>query len=340
MKTIMQDIAKVAGVSPGTVSNALNDRKGVGNDTKAKIIKIAEEMGYFKNTKKNDLRVIRLIKFKRHGHVIADTPFFSSLIDAIEKECRRNGYELLISQVERSNNTKEEVNKIINNHKIDGILLLATEMYEEDLYNFEDIDIPIVVVDSYFKNKNYDYVVINNTKGAYLATKYLVDKGHTDIGVLGSSVDIKNFKYRYEGFKKTLETFGLVCKKENIIAIDPTVDGSYNDMKMYLEKKDVEMPTAFFALNDILALGAMKAMMEKGIRIPDDVSVVGFDDIPFCLFSNPRITTVKVHSKTMGRVAVKRLMEKIEEEFDITLKIEVNTELIERESVKTASKFV
>lgn len=335
MKTIMQDIAKIAGVSPGTVSNALNDRKGVGKDTKEKIIKIAEEMGYFRNTKKNEGKVIRLIKYKKNGHVVADTPFFSSLIEACEKECRKNGYELLISQVVYGEHTKEDVHKIVNHHKIDGILLLATEMDESDFKYFEGIEIPMVVVDSYFKEIDYDYVVINNTKGAYSATKYLIDKGHKNIGLLGSNIEIKNFKYRLEGYIKTLNTFGIEFNENNNIYVDPTIEGAYSDFKIYLEKNKDNLPSAFFALNDIIALGAMKAMNEVGISIPNDVSIVGFDDIPFSSYSNPGVTTVKVHTKTMGKTAVKRLMESIENDIEITLKIEINTELIERESVKS-----
>ncbi|MEN8076011.1 LacI family DNA-binding transcriptional regulator [Clostridioides difficile] len=334
MKTIMQDIAKIAGVSPGTVSNALNDRKGVGKDTKEKIIKIAEEMGYFRNTKKNEGKVIRLIKYKKNGHVVADTPFFSSLIEACEKECRKNGYELLISQVVYGEHTKEDVHKIVNHHKIDGILLLATEMDESDFKYFEGIEIPMVVVDSYFKEIDYDYVVINNTKGAYSATKYLIDKGHKNIGLLGSNIEIKNFKYRVEGYIKTLNTFGIEFNENNNIYVDPTIEGAYGDFKVYLEKNKDNLPSAFFALNDIIALGAMKAMNEVGISIPNDISIVGFDDIPFSSYSNPGVTTVKVHTKTMGKTAVKRLMEVIENDVEITLKIEINTEFIERESVK------
>lgn len=335
MKTIMQDIAKIAGVSPGTVSNALNDRKGVGKDTKEKIIKIAEEMGYFRNTKKNEGKIIRLIKYKKNGHVVADTPFFSSLIEACEKECRKNGYELLISQVVYGEHTKEDVHKIVNHHKIDGILLLATEMDESDFKYFEGIEIPMVVVDSYFKEIDYDYVVINNTKGAYSATKYLIDKGHKNIGLLGSNIEIKNFKYRVEGYIKTLNTFGIEFNENNNIYVDPTIEGAYGDFKVYLEKNKDNLPSAFFALNDIIALGAMKAMNEVGISIPNDISIVGFDDIPFSSYSNPGVTTVKVHTKTMGKTAVKRLMESIENDVEITLKIEINTELIERESVKS-----
>lgn len=335
MKTIMQDIAKLAGVSPGTVSNALNDRKGVGKETKAKIIKIAEELGYFRNHKKNEEKVMRLILFKKHGYVVADTQFFSALLEACENECRQNGYELLISQVIHGEHDKENVFKIINQDKIDGILLLATEMNEEDFCYFENLDIPVVVLDSYFALKSYDYIVINNISGAYRATKYFIDNGHKRIGMLGSSINISNFDYRYKGFKKAIEESGLTINKEDEILVEPTLDGSYRDVKKYLEQnKGKELPTALFAFNDIIALGAMKVMQEEGISIPKDISIIGFDDIPFSSLSNPNMTTVKVYTEKMGSIAVKRLIEKInEEDKSIPLKIEIDTRLVERNSV-------
>lgn len=335
MKTIMQDIAKLAGVSPGTVSNALNDRKGVGKETKTKIIKIAEELGYFRNHKKNEENAIRLILFKKHGYVVSDTQFFSALIEACENECRQNGYELLISQVIHGEHDTENVLKIINQGKIDGILLLATEMSEEDFCYFEDLNIPIVVLDSYFELKGYDYIVINNVSGSYKATKYFIDNGHKRIGMLGSSINISNFEYRYKGFKKAIEESGLTLRQDDEILIEPTLDGSYKDMKEYLERnKGKELPTALFAFNDIIALGAIRAMQEQGINIPKDISIIGFDDIPFSSLSNPNMTTIKVYTEEMGSLAVRRLIDKIDnEDREILLKIEIDTKLIERNSV-------
>lgn len=335
MKTIMQDIAKLAGVSPGTVSNALNDRKGVGKETKIKIIKIAEELGYFRNHKKNEEKIMRLILFKKHGYVVSDTQFFSELIEVCENECRQSGYELLISQVIPGEHDKENVFKIINQGKIDGILLLATEMNEGDFGYFENLDIPIVVLDSYFALKSYDYVVINNISGSYRAAKYFIDNGHKRIGVLGSSINISNFEYRYKGFKKAIEESELKFRQDDEILIEPTLDGAYRDMKKYLEEnRGKELPTALFAFNDIIALGAIRAIQEQGIKVPQDISIIGFDDIPFSSLSNPNMTTVKVYTQEMGSMAVRRLIEKInDEDGAIPIKIEIDTKLIERNSV-------
>lgn len=335
MKTIMQDIAKMAGVSPGTVSNALNNRKGVGKETKEKIIKIAEEVGYFSNRKKSEEMVIRLILFKKHGYVVSDTQFFAALIEACENQCRQSGYELLISQVIDGEHGKDDILKIIDQRKVDGILLLATEMDEVDFKDFENIDIPMVVLDSYFETKSNDYILINNISGAYRATKYFMENGHKRIGMIGSSISINNFEHRRIGFEKAINEAGMTVRNEDNILIEPTLEGAYRDMKKYLEENNKkDLPTALFAFNDIIALGAIKAMQEQGINVPKDVSVIGFDDIPISSLINPSMTTIKVYTNEMGELAVKRLIDIINEEEELVpIKVEIDTKLVERNSV-------
>lgn len=334
MKTIMLDIAKLAGVSPGTVSNALNNRKGVGNDTKDRIIKIAEEMGYYRNSNKEEAKIIRFINFKKHGYVVSDTPFFSELIEGIEQECRVEGYELLVSQVIHNEHSNEDIFEIIKQDKVAGVLMLATEMDEEDLKPFANLNVPIILLDSYFKNSDFDYVLMNNTKGAYQIVKYLIMKGHVEIGCIGSSKAANNFHYRHEGYNEALMEANLMVNREYEVFLEPTLEGAYRDMKEILDKPNFKLPTAYFALNDIIALGAIRAMKEKGISIPEDVSVVGFDDMPFCDISSPRLTTVRVYKQYIGKTAVVRLIQKIEGQDELKLKIEINTDIVIRESVR------
>lgn len=333
MKTIMQDIARLAGVSPGTVSNALNNRKGVGKNTKEKVLKIAEELGYNRSSRE-ECKIIRFIIFKKHGYVVSDTPFFSGLIEGIERECRAEGFQVLVSHIIYNEHNYEDVQEIVKQEQIAGVLLLATEMNESDLELFRKLSVPIILLDSYFNNADFDHVLINNCKGAYQAVNYLIKNGHIEIGCLGSSKPIKNFNYRYEGFRDALTEANLEVHKEYELVLEPTLEGAYRDMKELLKSKDLKLPTAFFAFNDILALGAIKAMKEKGISVPEQVSIVGFDDMPFCEISMPRLTTIRVHTQYIGKTAVRRLIQQISEEDELKLKIEINTELIERESVR------
>lgn len=332
-KTNLEDIANTAGVSKATVSNALNNKNGVSEETKKIILKLAKDMGYHRpNKRKNLKQTIRIILYKRHGYVFADTPFFSNLIEGIQKECQLENFEMMITHVTRG---EEDYKKIIENIKNDdtsGYLILATEMFEEDLQEFKGLDKPVIILDSYFKHEDFDFVVINNFDGSYKAANYLIQKGHVNIGYLHSSVYINNFHYRKIGFLDALKANQIEIKPEYQFDLEPTLEGSYKDMKKLL-KKNPDLPTAFFADNDIIAFGAMKALQEKGIRLPEDVSLIGFDDMPYCQISTPKMTTVKVFKQYFGSLAIKRLIEKIHKDEPANQKIEVNTHLVERESV-------
>lgn len=333
MKNTILDIASIAGVSPATVSKALNGRKGVSEYTKQKIFNIAKEKGYQKDNNRIQ-KSIRFVIFKKHGLVVSDTPFFSSLIEGIEKESRTQGYETLITHVCTNDVDFKETIDGIKNDYCDGMLILATEMNFEDIGVINNINIPIVIVDNYINGKNYDSILINNTDAAFKATEFLIKNGHTRIGYLHSSIFINNFHYRKIGYLDALRENNLNANEQHEFLLEPTMEGSYRDMKKLLEQNTIELPTAFFADNDIIAFGAIKALKEKGIKIPKDVSIVGFDDMPFCEITNPSLTTIRVFKQELGSIAVKRLIEKINSNDSITQKIEVNTELIIRNSVR------
>ena len=332
MKPMIKDIAVAAGVSPGTVSNALNDRKGVSGEKKELIIKMATEMGYFKNNSKREEanKIIKLIVYKKHGFIVSDTPFFSSLIQGIEMQCKDQGYDLQISHIFHDDN---EVYDCLRQSNISGIILLATEMDYEDLKLFECPYVPLIILDNYFENLDFNYVLINNTRGAYKAVSYLAENGHKDIGYLQSSIAINNFFKRSEGYHDALKHHGLVENPNFVLKLEPTLEGSYKEMKAILQKENIKLPTAFFADNDIIAFGAIKALKEKGLKLPKDISIMGFDDMPFCEISSPRLSTIQVHKDYMGKVAVARLMEIIKDNDGIKRKVEIDTELVIRNSV-------
>lgn len=332
MKPTVKDIAKIANVSPATVSNALNNRKGVSDEIKQVVLKVAKELGYSRESV-SERNNIRLVIFKRHGKVVTDTPFFSNLIEGIEKECRTQGFELLISHVSiLDKDYRENIAGMLTDNS-SGMLILATEMLEEDLELFSGYLYPMVLLDSCFRYSNADSVLINNEDAAYRATSYLIEGGHKDIGYLSSSAYINNFYYRRQGYLDALNRHGISPNKVNQISLEPTMDGAYRDMSAYL-RNNKNIPTAFFADNDTIAFGAMRALKENGIRIPDDVSIIGFDDLPFCEITSPRLTTIKVYKQELGSVAVRRLMKLINENDNLVQKIQIDTELIVRESVK------
>lgn len=335
MKLKAKDIAKKLSISPSAVSFVLNNKPGVSEETRRKVLKVIEQMGYntniFSKSALTHNRNIRFIIYKKHGLVVSDTPFFSALMEGIDREARSLGYNLIVTYIDENKDNLMKILHIIKVTSPDGIMLLATEMTKENLKPFEKLNIPLLLLDSYFESENLDTVIINNIKGAYKATCYLAELGHIDIGYLHSSVWINNFDQRMTGFKKAINDKGLKLNKNFIFCLESTIDGSYKNMFRILENKP-QLPTALFVDNDIIAFGAIKAMKEFGIRIPQDVSVVGFDDMPFCEMIDPPLTTVMVYKQRMGMIALKRLVERIDEAPAETIKIEVNTTLIERKS--------
>ena len=206
---------------------------------------------------------------------------------------------------------------------------------------FDDCEAPLVVIDSWYDNMKYDSVLISNTDSVCQAVEYLFDKGHERVGYLKGTDRITNFYYRQLGFERAHQKRKKPLHSEYDVEIRPMADIAYQDMKQYLEgmKKKSEdlhtvLPTAYFADNDIIAIGALKALQEAGIRVPEDVSLIGFDDMPFCEMSSPKLTTIRVFKQEMGMIAVKRLLEHLAEAKVINTKIQVCTQFIERESVR------
>ncbi len=339
MKVKLSDIADEMGVSIAAVSMALNNKGGIGEETREAILKTAERMGYKgrKATKiKNDLkeqRFIKLLRIKKHGMVVMETEFFAAVIQGIENQCRKMGYQLLIANVTLKENDIKQLAEEYHDD-IEGIISLCTELDENDVNALKRIPCPQVVVDRKFV-WNVNTVLINNQKGVRQAVEYLYEKGHHDIGYLKSNTQIYNFKSRYKSYTESMKRFELDCHENYVINLEPSIDGAYKDMKTYLEEGCAsKLPTAFIADNDNIALGVMNALKEKGVRIPEDVSLIGMDDMPFCKIVEPPLTTVKVYKEEIGRQAVKMIVEECMGETECSKKIEVDTILIERDSVK------
>lgn len=335
MKVNIKQISDVTGFSAATISNALNGKRGVNKDTAEQIFTVAKRLGYVTEKKINK---IKLVVCKKTGDVVTDTPFFLDLLAGMERTGREFGYDTVVTNLSLSD--AEEIEQL-KREVTTGVILLATELSEEDMKQFDDCEAPLVVIDSWYDNMKYDSVLISNTDSVCQAVEYLFDKGHERVGYLKGTDRITNFYYRQLGFERAHQKRKKPLHSEYDVEIRPMADIAYQDMKQYLErmKKKSEdlhtvLPTAYFADNDIIAIGALKALQEAGIRVPEDVSLIGFDDMPFCEMSSPKLTTIRVFKQEMGMIAVKRLLEHLAEAKVINTKIQVCTQFIERESVR------
>ena len=328
MKANIRQISEITGFSPATVSNALNNKKGVNPETARKILEAANACGY----QSRRVNGIRFVIIKNGGQVVADTPFFSALIEGVENESREAGYEITLLNLDTRQPDYQQQLQVLLADPSYAILLLATELTEEDIVPFAKATAPLVLLDAWFEKTVFDSVLINNLDSVKEATQYLLACGHKKIGYLKSRVRIQNFRYRGLGWMLALQNAGIAPDPDYIFSLTPTVEGAHQDMSKLLESNP-PLPTAFFADNDIIAFGAIKALNEHGVIIPEDVSVVGFDDLPFCKISTPMLTSIRVDKEEMGRVAVRRLVERINGGNPDHLKIEICNTLIKRDSV-------
>lgn len=330
MKASIRKISDITGFSPATISNALNHKKGVNKETSEEIFKVANEIGYVNGLK---ITKIKLVIYKRNGSIIDNSPFFANLLEGVETECRESGYEMTICNLDRRSDSYETRLDEILNDRSTAIIMLGTEAQDEDFERFKDAKCPIVILDSWCSTMDFNGILINNSDSAKNAVQYLINKGHREIGYLRGRFRIKAFSSRSNGYIRALQKNNIKIKEQYIVTLGTTMDGAYRDTMEYLENKPI-LPTAFFADNDMIALGAMKALIERGYRIPEEVSLIGFDDLSSCEISTPRLSTIKVFKQEMGQLAVRRLLDVIRNETSIKIKTQVCTEFIERDSVK------
>lgn len=330
MKTNIKKISEQTGFSPATVSNALNHKRGVSPSTASEIVQAAKKLGY---VSESNITKIKFVMYKENGLIVEDTPFFPLVIEGFEKECRESGFEMIMCYLDRRH---QDYPKQLENLLLDvtaGVVLLGSEISDEEIQAFRGLKTPFLTLEYWDYNMSFNGVFINNADSARVAGEYLIKKGHKEIGYLAGDYRIEAFRSRQVGLEIALNKHGLQLEEAFIIKLRPTMEDSYREMLLYLEN-DPHLPTAFFADNDILALGAMKALHEKGYRIPEDISMIGFDDLSFCEISSPRLTSLRVPKQQMGQLAAQRMIAMIRNEDVMKAKIQICTDLIERDSVK------
>lgn len=334
MRTTIRTISEATGFSPATVSNALNNKRGVNPATTETIMRVARELEYFEEP---ILKRILFVMYKTNGLITDDTPFFNLIMDGFQNECKRLGFEMVMQYLDRREEDFEKrVHELTKNSQA-TVVLVGAELMDEDFHFFENAKCTLLTLDYWNETMDCNGILINNEDAVIKAIHYLAEKGHEEIGYLRGAFRIKAFEAREAGYQRGMSLHRLTCDPANSITVSVTMDGAYQDMQAYLRTQP-KLPTAFFADNDMIALGCMKAMLEAGIQIPEQVSIVGFDDLPFSEISTPRLTSLRVPKQAMGEMAVQRIVEMRKAEQAIKTKILVCPDFIERDSVKENRK--
>lgn len=335
------EIGKLADVSPSTVSLVLNGKPGVGPEARERVLRIAREHGY-KGVTAAGLnkrhKTILFVNIVKHGHILNKNhqSFVADYINGAQMEAGHRGYSLEVTAFDRFE--PAEIIEQVNNSFARGAVILGTELDESDIEHFLKIHIPLVFIDIYCPYMPYDFVDMNNDSSVYNMMSYLTRMGHESIGIVTGTYETINFNHRMRSFAKALELFGHKFKKEFVFSVDSTYEEAYEGMKKILAKKPV-LPSALFCVNDIIALGCMRALKEAGYSIPEDISVAGFDNLPMSAMAEPPLTSIDVSKASISKKAVKMLVQRIKEGNSMPYeKTVIGGEVVERGSVKDVSE--
>lgn len=332
----IKGIAELAGVSVTTVSRVLNDSSEVKDDTREKIIRIMKEQKYVPNI---SARNLKRIDSKSIG-VLVDggyNPFFYEVINIIGKSIEEKGYSMVVQYGSKRGDELLTAREFVKEKKLSGLICVGINFFDIDIRksHISDINIPLVSVSSFISDTVKDYISsvnINDFKAAYSATKVLIDNKHNEIGIITSDEE-NDFcgKTRLQAYEKALLDSGLKVKKSYVEFGDYTFEAGYRAMERILSKK--KRPTAVFVISDIMAIGAAKACASMGLKVPEDISIVGFDGIEHTRYFHPSLTTVKQPYEYMAAESVSLLMELINDKAK-NKHVSFDVKVIERDSVK------
>ena len=336
--TTIKDIAKIAGVSCTTVSNVINGKAGrVSAQTIEKIETAIKESGYVPNMSarslvSNSSRVIGMINHintKKDSNFMED-PFQSSFTGSIEQTLRLNGYYLMLRTVE----TPDELLAFLRNWNVDG--LFFTGIFKDRFFDLlSELTIPIVFIDSYVHHPNFSNVGLEDFKGSYTATKHLISKGHRHIAFASPSIrDGGVLQERFYGYKAALMEASIPFDKQLVFEYEMDIASCIN-----LSSELAKMPgvTGLVVTADVMAAGIMSGLRKNGLRVPEDISIVGFDDISLCCMTTPALTTIHQDIYLKGKLAVDFMLEKLDGKEPDKTEIILPTYLVERESVQAVN---
>lgn len=333
MSVTAKQIAQQLNLSEAAVSMALNHKPGVSTQTRRRVLDTAQSLGYdFSRISPSQTTPgsIRLIYYNKLD--IFTMPFFQEVIRGVEETLESSGYRMMPQHIYAVDNVEEQLEQLSIQNS-DGIILLGTQMTREDFAPFAFFDRPVVLLDTYISSGKADCVQINNIEGARMAADYLIKKCGCQPGYLRSSYQMNNFEERADGFYKAIRQNGMSPSHSAVHYLGTSIDAAYADMMAVLDQKIPPAP-CYFADNDDLAMGAMKAFKERGYKIPDDISFIGFDNTPFSSYVDPPLTTVNVPKYYMGQLAAQRMLAVLKVPEFHPVKIEVSTDLIIRQSVR------
>ena len=328
MATI-REVAESAGVSYATVSHVINNTRLVSQETRERVLAAMEALNYRPNAL---ARSLRQGKTNTLGLVLPDSanPFFAEISRSIEDEAFKKGYSVFLCNTELDTERELFYVDVLSKKQVDGIVFVAAGDQADSLDFLVRRNMPVVMIDRDVPNVEVDAVLTDNKLGGYLATRHLLELGHRRIACIAGPSSITPSAERMIGYRKALEEAGISYDENLIIRGDYHAQSGMEITHSIL--KMVPRPTAIFALNDLMALGALRAAAEAGCTVPQDLAVVGYDDLELAHFTNPPLTTIAQPKKEVGAQAISLLVDRISHKSRPPSRLVLPPQLIVRRS--------
>lgn len=331
----LKAIAKQLGVSVTTVSRALNgkaEQYGISKKTEEAVLRAAKKLHFSPDPVARGLRLNQTLSI---GLLIPDiaNPYFAEIAKNVEMAARRGGYSVILCDSQENTNLEVESLALLRGRKVDGLVIAPVGQSARHLEELQDGGLPVVVIDRHFPRLKLPYVVSDNYKGALEATNHLIDHGHRTIACVQGLARTSPNRDRVRGYQASLKKHGIAADASLVVGSGFGEENGYVHAKLLLKKKrDI---TAILALSNLIALGILRALSEDRLKVPGDISIICFDDQPYCAYLNTPMTTVDQDNEQMGQIAVRLLLEQIQSPGKPTgAGIMLPTRLIERASVK------
>lgn len=336
MNPTIRDVAELAGVHPSTVSRVINNDSRISEKTKNKVLLIIKKLGYTPNAIARGLKIKRTYTL---GMLIPDitNPFFAEIARGVEDAANANGFNIILCNTDDKLKKERIYLEILKGKRVDGLILGTAHIKDKSIIELEKKKFPYILLSRNIEGLDKNCVIVDDVAGGIMVTEYLIKLGHRRIAHITGPPTVRAANNRLEGYKFALEKHQIEYHEELVKEGDFRIKGGYQVMKRFL--KLAEPPTAIFAANDLLALGAMQAIQREKYRIPEDFCIIGFDDIRLASFVYPPLTTIRQPMLEMGALAVKMLLKIIEEGEFNQRKIVLKSKLIIRESCRKINKI-
>jgi len=325
----MSDVAARAGVSKTTVSHVLNNTRFVEEKTRQQVLQAIAELGYRPSTIARSLTTNRT---QTVGVIVSDVSnyFFAEILRGIEDVLMPESYGLVVCNTAETLEREGHYLDLLLRQRVDGVIDAATSQKWNILTEFGTHQIPVVFLDRVFEGMEGPFVGVDNIRGAYLGASHLIACGHRRIGILAGFQRLSTMRERLAGFRRALQEHSIALPEEWIVTSLLSVKGGWEAMRQILTLPD--RPTAVFISNNLLSLGALSALKELGLRCPEDVALIGFDDHPWAAVSDPPLTVVRQPAQRLGQVAAGILLNLIKNEPVEESHVLLNCELVIRHS--------